>query len=114
LVPEIAGVVAGLPRVEDVTVLDPGRAGYAWELREASIDEVMLLGPADGPAACMPVAQTDAIAALVPEVFPLLETKTALLREVAAAVTPARCHRLVVAEPASMRAAVLDSFGGVG
>lgn len=114
LVPEIAALLGGLPRVADVAVLDPARCGFGWSLREVPLDQVILLDRAPGPPGCVPVAQTEVIAALVPEVFPLAETKSTLLREVTAAVSPARCHRLATSDPAAMRAAVLDALDQVG
>jgi hypothetical protein len=108
LVPELAPLLPLLPRVEGTAVLDPGRCGFGWQLREAPLDHVVLLGRDPGAPSCRRAAQTEAMTALVPEVFPVTETKRVLLGELTAALAGVAVWRLSVGEPAAMRAALLD------
>lgn len=112
LVPELAGILSGLPRVGGVALLDPGRRGFGWRLREAPLDHVILLGSTSAGPGCLSASQTETVSALVPEAFLLTETKASLLRELTAALARVRCHRLAVGDPAAMRAAVLDAVTG--
>jgi hypothetical protein len=114
LIPEIARLVADAPRVSGIAILDPGRLGFTWRLREARLDHAVLLDPNPGQNGCIPIPQIEMMAAIVPEAFRVTETKSALLREVSAAVAGARCHRLPVSDPAAMRAAILDALREVG
>ena len=64
---------------------------------------VVLTGaPTDGPDALRPVAQTEVLPDLVDAVFPVLESKPALLGALTRALVGVGCHRLARAEPATM------------
>jgi hypothetical protein len=114
LVPEIADLLAGAPRVSGIAILDPGRLGFTWQLRTAGLDHAIVLDRNPGPPGCVPIPQTEMVAALVPEAFRVTETKSALLRELSSTVARARCHRLATSDPVALRAAVLDALRGVG
>ena len=89
-------------------MLDPGRCGFGWQLREAPLDHVVLLGlDADTPT-CRQVAQTEAMTALVPEAFPVTETKQVLLAELTAALAGVAVWQLSIGDPGAMRDALID------
>jgi hypothetical protein len=114
LVPEIAALLSRAPRVSGIAILDPGRHGFRWQLREAPLDHAIVLDRNPGPPGCVPIPQTEMMAALVPEAFRVTETKSALLRQLTAAVSGARCHRLAMSDPAAMRASILDATNVAG
>jgi hypothetical protein len=114
LVPEIAAMQANAPRVSGIAIIDPGRLGFKWQLRQARLDHAILLDRNPGPQGCVPIPQIEMMAALVPEVFRVAETKSALLRELSAAIAGAGCHRLAMTDPAVMRAGILDGLRLVG
>jgi len=108
LVPELAPLLRRLPRVDGTIVLDPGRCGFSWQLREAPLDHVVLLGLAAGAPTFRRAAQTGAMTALVSELCPITETKQVLLAELTAALTGVAVWRLSIGEPRAMRDALLD------
>jgi hypothetical protein len=108
LVPELAPLLPRLPRVEGTAVLDPGRCGFGWQLREAPLDHVVLLGLGADTSTCRRVPQTEAMTALVPEAFPVTETKQVLLAELTAALAGVAVWRLSVGDPGAMRDALID------
>jgi hypothetical protein len=114
LVPEIGELLERAPRVSGIAVVDPGRLGFSWQLREARLDHAIALDRNPGPEGCVPIPQTEMIAALVPQAFRVTETKSALIRELSSAVAGVRCHRLAMSDPAVMRDAVLDALRAVG
>lgn len=109
-IPELTRLLPALARVADSAVLDPGRGRFPWHLRYAPLDHIVLLDSTRREPDCVAVAQTAAVAALVPEVLRATETKSVLLRELTAAVSRARCHRIGVADPTAMRAAILNEI----
>jgi hypothetical protein len=114
LVPEIAAMLADVPCVSGIAIVDPGRLGFTWELRQAPLDHAIVLDRNSGPQGCVPIPQTEMVASLVPEAFRVTETKSALLRELSGGVAGVRCHRLAMSDPVVMRAAILDAANPVG
>ena len=99
LVPEVDSALAALPTLP---VTPPVRAFHpdrvrAWEVSERPIDHVVLVER--GPSiALAPVESTSVMHDLVENVFWMHETKSTVVREVAAVLRTARCHRLVVGD----------------
>jgi hypothetical protein len=107
LLPELADLVPALPRVGEVTVLDPARMGRPLVLREASIEHVVLLGSdGSGTVSCRPVDGGTVLEALLTDAFPLTETSARMVSVVAGAMTHARGHRLTSGPPDAMVAAL--------
>lgn len=107
----------GLPRVEDVTVLDPTLVRSPWELTEAGVDHVVLLarpGPGTGEPAPAPrfgpAPAPVVLEALVQQAFPLCESKADLVRTLSSVAGSARGHRATAGEPgatvSALRAAI--------
>lgn len=108
VVPELADLGPHLPAIDDVLVADPGRLGYPWRLTVAPVDHIVML-TADGTAGCTPISHTEALPALVSQLFPVTETKAELLRRLTTALAGVRCHRLGRGDPAAMvRAMICD------
>ena len=99
VVPELA-TLTGLPRVEDVTVLDPTLVRAPWELAEAPVDHVVLLerdaNPTGGdhPPSVEPVPGPVVLQALVQQAFPVTESKADLVRTLAGVTASTRAHRV--------------------
>ncbi|MET0628656.1 MAG: hypothetical protein ABW033_09390 [Acidimicrobiia bacterium] len=91
-----------LPRVEEVTVVDPRLARAPWVLTDAPIDHVVLLerGEARQPA-IEPVGRAAVLEALVQQAFPLTESKAVLVRTLAGAIGAAQGHVATGGEPAA-------------
>jgi hypothetical protein len=104
LVPEMPVVVGHVP----VRAFDPTTAGFGWEIAAAQVDHVVVVGRVDRirGSALEIVGATTAMHDIIEQVFPLHESKTAIVREVAAVLRRARCYRLLVDDPASASALV--------
>ena len=97
IVPEVdpaLAVLPSLPVTPPVRAFHPDRV-RAWAVSERPIDHVVLVerGPS---SALTPVESTSVMHDLVENVFWMHETKSTVVREVAAVLRTARCHRLVV------------------
>jgi len=95
-----------LPRVEDVTVVDPHLARAPWVLTDAAIDHVVLLargdaGQATNEPVVEPVSRAAVLEALVQEAFPLTESKAVLVRTLAGAIGGAQGHTATGGDPAA-------------
>ncbi len=110
LLPELDVLLPRLPRIDDVFVADPGRLGHPWRLTVAPVGHVVLLVPGE-EVRCVAAAHTAILPALVPQLFPVTETKSALLRALATALAGVRCHRLGVGAPEMMSRAVVRDLG---
>jgi len=108
MLPELAGVLAGLPRVGGVALLDPARdLGVPWRLRVGALDHVVVLDDGPGPVACLAAGPADVLADLTRSLVPVTETKPALLRALTTALAPARCHRMHVGDVGAMGRALV-------
>jgi hypothetical protein len=116
VVPELAELAPGLPRIDDVLVADPGRLGRGWQVTVAPLDHLVMLtadgdaGP-EGPDGCVPISHTEVLHALVGQAFPVTETKPELLRRLTTALSGVRCHRLGRGDPAAMVRALIRDLG---
>ena len=102
--PDLGTVVAPLPEVDGLALLDPRRQlGRPWALTVAPVDVLVLLEPADGRAVhSRPLSIADALPVVVDQLFPLVETKSALIDAAAGFVSGVRRHRLSVGDTAAM------------
>ncbi len=118
ILPDLGAAHPELPSIDDVAVVDPGRLGLPWRVTVAPLDHLVLLTP--GPEA--PGAQADAVhlvaepamallPELVPQLFPVTETKSALLRSLTRALAGVQCHRLTVGAPEAMSRALMTNLG---
>jgi hypothetical protein len=113
MVPELLEVPGwqDLPRIHDVTVLDPTLVRAPWTLVEAPVDHVVLLerdpAAAQGTSAAIePIPNPVVLEALVAHTFPLTESTGDLLRTLVGAVGRARGHRLRGPDPSTTFAAL--------
>ena len=105
ILPELADVLATLPVVGEVTVLDPARVGRPVALRLAPVTHVVLLADRSsptGPVTCTPVDGGAVLEALLTDAFPLTETKARMVSVLAGAMVTARGHRLTSGPPVAM------------
>jgi glycosyltransferase involved in cell wall biosynthesis len=118
LLPELRALE--LPTIDDVMILDPGRIDAVrvpWRLTVASLDHLVLLDPRDeGESAGEEVRivaepHTAMLPALVPQLFPVTETKSALLRALTGSLAGVQCHRLRVGDPDAMVHALVTDLG---
>ena len=109
------GASVELPRIDDVVVADPGRMGHEWRLTVAPLDHVVLLTPgesaADAAAVLVAEPQMAMLPALVPQLFPVAETKSGLLRALTRSLVGVQCHRLSVGSPEAMSRALMANLG---
>lgn len=117
LVPEVSGLLAGLPHLDGDPVIrafDPSLAGFSWTIDDRSIDEVVVLERADGfGSALEPVRATEAMPLIVEQVFRNQEPTRAVLAEVAGVLRSAPCWRLRMDDPADA-ARLLHGTGSLG
>ena len=127
LLPDLVTAHDGLPRIDDVVVVDPGRIGLPWRLTVAPVDHLVLLdrGTAEGADTAEVAAaewaargvrlvaepQLALLPELVSQVFPVTETKSALLRALTSSLVGVQCHRLLVGDPAAMSHALMTDLG---
>jgi glycosyltransferase involved in cell wall biosynthesis len=109
VVPELTDLVPRLPCIGDVLVADPGRMGHRWRISIAPIDHIVVLA-SDGPVGSIPLSQTQALPALVDQLFPVTETKPALLRALTRTLRGVHCHQLGLGDPAAMVQTLLDDL----
>ena len=105
VVPELGAVGADAPVVDGIRILDPARLGRSWTLTVGPVDHVVVLagGPAsDAPTALGPATALDVLPDLVDALFPVTESKPALLGALARALQGVGCHRLARSTPTTM------------
>jgi hypothetical protein len=109
LLPELAPVLASLPVVNEVTVLDPARLDRPVALRLAPVAHVVLLAGhpdlrerPDAGVTCTPIDGGAVLEALLTDAFPLTETKARMVSVLAGAIESSRGHRLTSGPPAAM------------
>jgi len=107
--PELAEVLALLPRLGAAAVLDPTRdLGMTWRLRVGPLDHVVVLDDSPGPVTSLTVSRAEVLADLTRHLLPATETKPVMLRALTTALAPATCHRMRVGEVGEMQQVLSD------
>jgi hypothetical protein len=105
---ELVELPGAPPRAGGVAALEPGRAlGGPFELRAAPIDHVVVLDSRPGRIACRASTQAETLTDLAPWLVATVEPRPTLARALAAALAPARCHRLHFGDLEAMEAAIV-------
>ena len=96
VVPAAEAWLAGAPTVgsSELRALDPRRAGSAWELRAAPLDDVVLLERSDGSSEIEEATTPLLLDRLRAEVFRTVESRRVVVRQLATTLAAARLHRL--------------------
>lgn len=110
LLPQLRARSGGLPRVGDVTVLDPGTL-RPWRLVDAPVAHVALLRRTGGPARTEPATTSAVLEALAREAFVITESTAALVERLAPVAAAAQGLRLELGEPAAAVAMLRDALG---
>lgn len=110
LLPELRAVVADLPRVGDVAVLDPGRY-RPWRLVDAPVTHVAVLERDGRPAGVEPLGPGEVLEAMAKEAFVVTESASALVARLAPVAGAARGLRLRVGDPVASVTALRGALG---
>ncbi len=111
--PDIGGALASAPTLDGVALVDPvAHLGRPWSLTVARAELMVILDPTGRPPATgSPLATTEALPHVVAELFPVIETKPALLAAATALCSGATCVRLTTGDTTVMSAAIRRHLG---
>lgn len=102
VIPELASIITRAPRLPQdppIWAFDPTEFGWPWEIDEGGVDAVVVVERAHGAASSIEaVSATGVMQQVVEQVYPLHETKSVIIREVAAILQIAPCFRLRIGD----------------
>jgi HPr kinase/phosphorylase len=75
-------------------LLDPSDVGLRWHLPEGPVEHVVLIDRVSGPSALDPASATGAAPEVLAQVFPTVESRSTVVREVAGLLRGVGVHRL--------------------